>query len=143
MSFETAWVEFHLVSAAEPIHFALLIPFTGSWVLRGAGATSLAVERVNADETLLPSRRLEYSSADSGCSAEQGLTAMGELLGGEARRVSAVIGPACSSACEVTSYLSGGQEIPQISYACTSPTLSDKSQFQLVCCYCCNHASCF
>ena len=34
--------------------------------------------------------------------------------------------------CEVTSYLSGGQNIPQISWGCESPTLSDKSEFPLV-----------
>ena len=118
----------------DPIHFALLMPVSGSWDggLRIAGAAALAVERVNADKNLLPGRVLEYSWADSGCSAKQGLKAMGELLGGESR-ISAVIGPACSSACEVTSQLTAGQDIPQISYGCTSPTLSDKDEFELVC----------
>ena len=89
-----------VMSAEEPIHFALLIPCSGSWVPQNAGAAPLAVERVNADRTLLPGRRLEYSWANSGCSAPQGLVAMGELLGGK-NRIDAVIGPGCSSACEV------------------------------------------
>ena len=116
-----------------PIHFALLLPIKGSWDMgpRVAGAAELAVTRINADKTLLPGRVLEYSWADSGCSAKQGLAAMGELLAGESR-IDAVIGPACSSACEVTSHLSGGQGIPQISWGCTSPTLSDKNEYQLV-----------
>ena len=59
---------------------------------------------------------IRYSWADSGCSAKQGLKAMGELLGGK-RTVDVVIGPGCSSACEVTGYLTGGQRIPQISYS--------------------------
>ena len=90
----------------------------GSWDggLRIAGAAALAVERVNADKNLLPGRVLEYSWADSGCSAKQGLKAMGELLGGESR-ISAVIGPGCSSACEVTSQLTAEQDIPQIFYS--------------------------
>ena len=92
----------------------------------------LAIEKVNADEALLPGHELIFSWADSGCSPKQGLAAMGELLGG-ASRVDAVIGPACSAACEVTGYLSGGQGIAQISYSCTSPTLSDKNEFQTVC----------
>ena len=122
-----------LCLADEPIHFALLIPFSGSWNIghRIAGAATLAVKRINADKALLPGRRLEYSWADSGCSAEQGLVAMGELLRG-ASKVSAVIGPACSSACEVTSYLAGGQKIPEISWGCASPTLSNKDQYRLV-----------
>ena len=56
---------------------------------------------------------------------------MGELLGGESR-IDAVIGPGCSSVCEVTSYLSAGQGIPQLSFSCTSPTLSAKKEFELV-----------
>ena len=107
----------HLSSAAKPIRFALLMPMSGGWLggPRVAGAAALAVERVNADEALLPGRFLEYSWADSGCSAKQGLAAMGELQNGVSR-IDAVVGPACSAACEVTSHLSGGQSIPQISW---------------------------
>ena len=109
------------------------MPMSGLWDggKRVAGAAPLAVERVNANKALLPGRRLEYRSADSGCSAQQGLAAMGELLGG-ASKVDAVIGPGCSSACEVTSYLSGGQGLPQVSWACGSPELSNKDQHRLV-----------
>ena len=119
--------------AEESIHFALPIPLTGMWAvgLRIAGAAELAVNMVNADKSLLPGRVLKYSWADSGCSAKQGLTAMGELLARESR-IDAVIGPGCSSACEVTSHLSEGQGIPQISWGCTSPTLSNKNEYQLV-----------
>ena len=121
------------VLAVSPIHFAFLMPLTGSWDggKRTAGAAALAVERVNNNKALLPGRWLEYSSADSGCSAKQGLVAMGELLRG-ATRVDAVIGPGCSSACEVTSHLSEGQLIPQISWGCTSGSLSDKEKYRLV-----------
>ena len=106
---------------------------SGSWDggKRVAGAAALTVERVIADKTLLPGRRLEYSWADSGCSAQQGLAAMGELLGG-ASTVDAVIGPGCSTACEVTSYLAAGQGIPQVSWACGSPELSNKDHHRLV-----------
>ena len=70
------------------------MPMSGSWDggKRVAGAAALAAERVNADEALLPGQRLEYSWADSGCSAQQGLEAMGKLLS-EAHRIYAVIGP--------------------------------------------------
>ena len=83
-----------MVFAEELIHFALLIPFSGSWDVghRIAGAAALAVERINADKALLAGRRLEYSWADSGCSAQQGLAVMGEQLR-KAIRVGAVIGP--------------------------------------------------
>ena len=74
---------------------------------------------------------LQYSWADSGCSAQHGLAAMGELLGG-ASTVDAVIGPGCSSACEVTSFLAAGQGVPQISWGCTASSLSDKKNHRLV-----------
>lgn len=92
------------------VKFALLLPFAGAWAGGSltAGAAALAVENINADKNLLPGRRLEYSWADSGCSGLQGLQAMNGLLEGESGII-AVIGPACSSACEVTSYLSTGK----------------------------------
>ena len=121
-----------LLLAEVPVHLALLYPMTGSWAggLRIAGAAELAVQSVNADKSLLPV--LTYSWANSGCGAKQGLAAMGELLAKKSIRVDAVIGPGCSSACGVTSYLAGGQNIPQISYSCTSPSLSDEAAHPLV-----------
>ena len=113
----------------EPIHFALLVPRPA--VSKIAGAAELAVQRINNDKALLPGRQLKYRWADSGCTSKQGLAAMGKLLG-EANRVDAVIGPACSSACEVTSYLAAGQGIPQISYSCTAASLSNKKEHCLV-----------
>ena len=98
---------------------------------RIAGAAALAVEEVNADKSLLPGRVLGYRWADTGCSEQRGLVAMGELLGGN-DRIAAVLGPRCSSVCEMTSFLSGGQGIPQISWGCHDPQLSDKSRHQLV-----------
>ena len=79
------------------------------------GAAALAVKEVNDNNALLLGHVLDYSWADSGCSAKQGLAALGKLMGGE-KKIDAVIGPGCSSACEVTSYLSGGESIPQISW---------------------------
>ena len=120
---------------AAPVHFALLFATTGSWAAgpRIAGAAALALARINADKGLLPGRVLEYSSADSGCSAKQGLKAIGELQArgqAQGQKISAVIGPGCSSACEVTSHLSGGQNIPQISWGWSDPFLSPFSCFE-------------
>ena len=118
--------------AEVPVHLALFWPMTGSWAggRQIAGAAALAVERANADQNLLAV--LTYNWTDSGCSAKQGLQALGQFLADKRIRVDAVIGPGCSSACEVTSHLAGGQGIPQISWGCTSPTLSDKNDYPLV-----------
>ena len=76
---------------------------TGKWDggRRIAGAAELAVKQVNA-EGGIAGRTLGYAWADSGCSQNQVLVGMGKLLG---KTSSAVIGPACSKACEVTSLL--------------------------------------
>ena len=89
----------------EPIQLALLLPSTGVWSWSTgshiAGAAALAVEEVNDDASLLPGHLLKYKVANSGCNAQQGLKALGVLLGGNSM-VNAIIGPACSSACEVS-----------------------------------------
>ena len=116
--------------APGPVNFALLCPMTGSWAggTRVAGAAKIAVERINSDKTLLPGREMKFAWRDSGCSAEKGLAALGELLGGS---IDAVIGPGCSSACEVTNHLAAAQQIPQISWGCTAPSLSNKEKHGL------------
>ena len=83
--------------APGPVNFALLCPMTGSWAggTRVAGAAKIAVERINSDKTLLPGREMKFAWRDSGCSAEKGLAALGELLGGS---IDAVIGPGCRCA---------------------------------------------
>ena len=75
-----------------------------------AGAAVLAVERVNADETLLlPNYKLEYSWANSGCTAKQALVALGKLQAASraepAGAMYLAIGPGCSEACEVTRHM--------------------------------------
>ena len=115
-------------------YFSVNAPMTGAWDVgtRIAGAAALAVDKINANETLLPGRDLRLRWADSGCSEKQGLAAMGKLLASESR-IDAVIGPGCSSACKVTGHLSEAQKIPQISWGCTSSSLSNKEDYNLVC----------
>ena len=47
--------------------------------------------------------------------------------------IDAVIGPACSRACESTAVLTGARNLPQISFGCQSTTLSSKDQYPTVC----------
>ena len=105
-----------LMFAEEPIHFTLLMPFklNRSWDggKRVLGAADLTVKMVNTNREVLLGRQFEYHWEDSGCIAPQGLAAMGKPLGG-LHKVDAVIGPACSAACQVTSCLSSGQLNPR------------------------------
>ena len=88
-----------VVVADELILLAVLLPLSGAWPAGQtvAGAVELAVERVNADATLLPGRTLGYQWRDSACSAPAALNGLGSLISSKDARPSAVIGPACRS----------------------------------------------
>ena len=111
------------------IRIGLLLPATGSWAPGRTilGAASLAVERINADASLLSDTRLEFVWRDSECSASRGLVALTEMLDQSA--VAAIIGPACSDACESTAHLTAGEDLLQVSFGCRSPLLSDVAKF--------------
>ena len=81
---------------------------SGAWGAEIAGAAALAVERVNADNTLLPGRQLEFSWRQAGCSAKQGLAAMGELI--KLRRIDAVIGPSVDPFANLRSLLTANAD---------------------------------
>ena len=96
-----------------------------------ANAVSLAVERINNDSSLLVGSRLAFVFAEARCSAPAALAALSELL--EEGPLVAVIGPGCSVACEATGFLTAGRDLPQISYGCLSPSLTDKQAYPTVC----------
>ena len=70
-----------------------------------AGALAAAVQHVNADPSVLSGWLLEYRWSNSGCSASEGLKALGSLIKTD---IAAVIGPACSIACDPTGFLTAG-----------------------------------
>ena len=141
--------------AEDIVKIVVLLPMTGS--SRGrriAGAVAVAVDAVNADRDLLQGQKLEFDWGDSGCSPGKSLEAIGALAEQHTEEQvdwAAVIGPSCSSACEVTHLLLKGPNLlietqnvesgdrlvwkgwglPQISHGCTSPTLSDDQQYPL------------
>ena len=70
----------------------LLLPVTKSWTGHHiAGAAALAIQRINADSSLLGGMRVEYAWADAGCGVKSGVDALAMLLG--SNRLDAVIGP--------------------------------------------------
>ena len=79
-----------------------LLPLSGPWAGGPsiAGALPLAVERVNADPSLLPGFKLEYVVQDSACSVRAALHGFGELIATEGR-IDAILGPGCRSAQHV------------------------------------------
>ena len=80
-----------------------LLPLSGPWAEGPsvAGALPLAVERVNADPSLLPGLTLEYVVRDSACSVPAALRGFGELTKAIEGRIDAILGPGCRSARRV------------------------------------------
>ena len=100
-----------------------------------ANAAAMAVEHINNDSSLLDGSPLEVIFAETLCSAPAALAALSKLL--EEGPLAAVIGPGCSVACEATGFLTAGRDLPQISYSCLSPALTDKDAYPTVTCDAC------
>ena len=113
------------------ITIGALLPLSGGWPggRTVAGALALAVDDVNNNPEMLHGKRLEYVYADDGCEASVSLTAASEMLSPQKRGIVALIGPACSTACETTGFLTKGLNTAQISYSCSSPALSNKGTY--------------
>ena len=118
--------------AADPLRLAILVPTVSSWPdgRASVGAISLAVEDANRRADLLGGRRLVFQWREVECDASNAPAAIGLML--QKGPIDAVVGPDCSLSCESTAHLTAGLNIPQISYSCTSPGLSDKDVFPTV-----------
>ena len=114
------------------------MPTANSWPEGRAsiGAIALAVDAANAQAGQPGSVRavrggeITYSWREADCEPSAALSALTRIL--DEGPVDAVIGPDCSAACESTAILTAGLDIPQISYSCSSVTLSDKKTYATV-----------
>jgi ABC-type branched-subunit amino acid transport system substrate-binding protein len=114
-------------------HLAVLVPTKEAWSEGRAsiGAIVLAVDDANTQALIGRGwGNLTYSLEEVNCDRSGAIAALTRML--EDGPVDAVIGPDCSAACESTAYLTAGRDIPQISYACGSMDLSDKTKFPTV-----------
>ena len=120
------------------LHLAILVPTAQSWPEGRAsiGAISLAIDALNAQAQgallglMIRRRNITYRWKEVDCDRSKALAALSQIL--EEGPVDAVIGPDCSAACESTAILTSARELPQISYSCSSPTLSDKTTYPTV-----------
>jgi ABC-type branched-subunit amino acid transport system substrate-binding protein len=118
--------------AANSLTLAVLIPTSNASrsIRASVGAVSLATNAINRNGSLLAGRRLEFIIKEVACDSSDAMAKISEAL--EEKKIAAVIGPDCSLACESTAYLTAGRKTVQISYACNSPLLSDKSKYPMV-----------
>jgi len=107
-----------------------LFPSSGGWAVGPTviPAFTLAIEEINASPTLLPSTTLLYHHNDSACSAITGLSAL-HYQNTFPNSIDVVIGDGCSTACQLQAKTCEAWKMPQLSWGCVSPALSDKTEF--------------
>jgi len=107
-----------------------LFPLTGSLALGGKereSAFRMAIQQINNDPTLLPGKILVPLTQDTGTDPHTGEKAAQDLID---NGVVALIGASSSA---VSAAIAGGpskdNQIPQISYSSTTPSLSNKTAY--------------
>ncbi len=110
------------------VTIGLLAPFTGSWnrAPRFASAVSIAIDYVNMNTSILPGFHLQYKWQDSMCSESGGVGGAVTLL---RYNIDVFIGPACSKACVHGGFVASSQNIPMISYGCSTTELSNSKLY--------------
>jgi ABC-type branched-subunit amino acid transport system substrate-binding protein len=96
----------------------------------------MALEEINADPALLPDTVLVGVTADDACTKSGGITAplsqcgpLSEATGCTDKYFDVIVGSGCSSSCQATARLAEAWEVPQVSWACTSPSLSNTNEY--------------
>ncbi|XP_068761985.1 atrial natriuretic peptide receptor 1-like [Montipora capricornis] len=109
------------------IPFKTVLPHFSSDYNRGesfAAAMTIAVERVNADPTLLPDHNLTFVWNDTACNE---FVAVREQLRQINSGVQAFIGPGCN--CQTAARNAASFNMTILSYMCSAAELSDKKRF--------------
>ena len=131
-----------LTEAALPAEVRVLgiFPQSGGWPggVAAIPAFELALEEINADDTLLPNTNLTGVTVDDACTKSGGITGPLSECGPlspntgcteDNKYFDVIVGSGCSSSCEATARLAEAWEVPQVSWACTSPSLSNTAEY--------------
>ena len=82
----------------------------------------IALDRVNADQDLLPNDTLEVISADDECDEKTALELLVNLT--QQHGVKVIIGPTCAESCVSLGLLASRWNVPVISYFCANGEVS-------------------
>ena len=118
----------------EEVRVLGIFPQSGGWP-GGVGAIpafAMALEEINANPDLLPDTTLVGVTVDDACTKSGGITAplsqcgpLSETTGCAEKYFDVIVGSGCSSSCQSTARLAEAWKVPQVSWACTSPALSN------------------
>ncbi|XP_077988259.1 atrial natriuretic peptide receptor 2-like [Glandiceps talaboti] len=101
-----------------------VLPFS---ISRIGAAVPIAVDKVNADNYLLPGHNLTYDLVDTFCQGTYGLGRTVQMMG--MHNYSAFIGPLCSDVCRHTARLAVFHNLPTFSALCSDNEMLDKTVF--------------
>ncbi|KAM8924754.1 guanylate cyclase 2G-like [Pelodytes ibericus] len=109
-----------LLGFQSPWNFSY--PFSAQ---RLGSAIQLAIDKINNDwgPSFLGNHTLEYVYADCGCNAKKSLNAFISQF--QKKQITALIGPVCPEAAEVTGLLVSSWNIPMFGFVSQTPKLDD------------------
>ncbi|GMI45760.1 hypothetical protein TrCOL_g13479 [Triparma columacea] len=107
-----------------------IFPSSGGWEVGPSvfPAFQMAIEEINENDALLPGTELKYYLNDSSCDEVVGQSKV-MWQNTYPRSIDMILGDGCSVACEAEARLAQIWKMPQISWGCTSPSLSNKEKF--------------
>ncbi|XP_051829774.1 guanylate cyclase 2G-like [Antechinus flavipes] len=118
-----------LVMCLEDIK--LIVGFQAPWNIsnsfsaqRLGSAIQIALEKINSDPVYLGNYTMDFTYANSACSAKESLDAFIKQV--QKERISALFGPACPGAAEVTGLLASQWNIPMFGFVRQTTRLENR-----------------
>ena len=114
----------------QQLHIAGLYPYPSAKKLGATpDAVQLALEHINSDPTILSSYDLTVKFRDSGCSNVVAVKSLFKFIREPDQKYLVVLGAACSVATALVAELAIAENLPTISYASTSTSLTNNERF--------------
>ncbi|RDD36938.1 Gamma-aminobutyric acid type B receptor subunit 2 [Trichoplax sp. H2] len=110
------------------LHIAGLFPLDSLWGIRPKLATELAIDMINQRSDLLMNYSIKMRVADTKSSIKVGEIAIKKLLNNSNAELM-LLGPAFSNITKAISALANNANLLQVSYAASSPDLSQRNKY--------------
>ncbi|KAG6549143.1 hypothetical protein Mapa_009369 [Marchantia paleacea] len=125
----TTWTGGQVQGANTTLRIGALFAYNTSIGNEARTAVTLAVQDVNANDTILKDIKLEIRTSDSNCTSFQGAAAAVDML---KTNVVAIVGPQTSEVAQFTADLASATQVPLVSFSATDPSLTEGSNHYFV-----------